>query len=111
MSWSCSVFKKDFSRKDHLQRHTNRKHSNSSFAPVIPMSQEKCQRFQFSLVARMAGSGKTVWVESLLQQAQTAIDQLPERIIWCYSQWQNAYTQLLMMIPTVCQGDPGISEK
>ena len=24
-----------------------------------------------------------------------------ERIIWCYSQWQNAYTQLLMMIPTI----------
>ena len=29
------------------------------------------------------------------------IDQPPERIIWCYSQWQNAYTQLLMMIPTI----------
>ena len=26
------------------------------------------------------------------------IDQAPERIIWCYSQRQNAYTQLLMMI-------------
>ena len=29
------------------------------------------------------------------------IDQPLERIIWCYSQWQNAYTQLLMMIPTI----------
>ena len=33
--------------------------------------------------------------------AQTVIDQPPERIIWCYSQWQPAYTQLLMMIPTI----------
>ena len=49
----------------------------------------------------MTGSGKTVWVQSLLQQAQTVIDQAPERIIWCYSHWQNAYTQLLMMIPTI----------
>ena len=29
------------------------------------------------------------------------IDRPPERIIWCYSQWQNAYKQLLMMIPTI----------
>ena len=89
-----------------MQRHMNRKHSNSNFAPVIPMSQERCQRFQLvhpftCMVAGMTGSGKTVWVQSLLQQAQTVIDQPPERIIWCYSQWQNAYTQLLMMIPTI----------
>ena len=84
----------------------NKLHGNSNFAPVIPMAQEKCQRFQLvhpftCMVAGMTGSGKTVWVQSLLQQAQTVIDQPPERIIWCYSQWQNAYTQLLMMIPTI----------
>ena len=106
MSLSCPVCQKDFSRKDSMQRHMNRKHSNSNFAPVIPMSQERCQRFQLvhpltCMVAEMTGSGKTVWVQSLLQQAQTVIDQPPERIIWCYSQWQNAYTQLLMMIPTI----------
>lgn len=106
MSWSCPVCQKEFSRKDNLQRHMNRKHSNSNFAPVIPMAQEKCQRFQLvhpftCMVAGMTGSGKTVWVQSLLQQAQTVIDQPPERIIWCYSQWQNAYTQLSMMIPTI----------
>ena len=84
----------------------NSKHSNSNFAPVIPMSQEKCQRFQLvhpftCIVAGMTGSGKTTWVQSLLQQAQTVIDQPPKRIIWCYSQWQLAFTQLLMMIPTI----------
>ena len=45
--------------------------------------------------------GKTVWVQSLLQQTQIVIGQPPERIIWCYSQWQPAYTQLLMMKPTM----------
>ena len=84
----------------------NSKHSDSNFAPVIPMSQEKCQRFQLvhpftCMVAGMTGSGKTVWMQSLLQQAKTVIDQKPERIIWGYSQWQAAYTQLLMMIPTI----------
>ena len=106
MSWSCPHCETSFGRKDNLQSHMNRKHSNSNFAPVIPMSQERCQRFQLvhpftCMVAGMTGSGKTVWVQSLLQQAQTVIDQPPERIIWCYSQWQNAYTQLLMMIPTI----------
>ena len=46
MSWSCPVSQKDFSRKDSMQRHMKGKHSNSNFAPVIPMSQEKCEWFQ-----------------------------------------------------------------
>ena len=59
----------------------NSKHSDSSFAPVIPMSQEKCERFQLvhpftCMVAGMTGSGKTVWVQSLLQQAQTVATRL-----------------------------------
>ena len=33
--------------------------------------------------------------------SSNVIDQPPERIIWCYSQWQPAYTQLLMMIPNI----------
>ena len=84
----------------------NRKHSSSNFSPVIPMSQEKCQRFHLvhpfiCMVAGMTGSGKTVWVQSLLQQAQIVIDQPQERIIWCYSQWPNACMQLLIIIPTI----------
>ena len=86
MSWPCPVCQKDFSRKYNLQRHVNRKHSDSNFAPVIPMAQEKCQRFQLvhpftCIIAGMTGSGKTVWVQSLLQQAQAVIDRPPERII------------------------------
>ena len=65
------------------------------------------------MVAGMTESGKTVWVRSLLQQAQTVIDKPPEKIMWCYSQWQNAYTQLLMMVPTVefVKGIPESLEK
>ena len=92
MSWSCPVCQKDYSRKDNMQRHMNGKQSNSNFPPVRSMAQEECQRFQLvhpftCMVAGMTGSGKTVWVQSLLQQTQTVIDQPPERIIWCYSQW------------------------
>ena len=104
MNWSCPVCQKDFSRKDNMQRHMNRKHSN--FAPVIPMSQGKCQRFQFEhpficMVAGMTGSGKTVWVQSLLTQAYRMINLPPGKIVWCYSQWQPAYMEMLVTIPNI----------
>ena len=49
----------------------------------------------------MTGSGKTVWVQSLLQQAQNVIEPPPERIIRCYSQWQLAYSELLNTVPNI----------
>ena len=106
MNWSCPVCQKDFSRKDNMQRHMNRKHSNSDFSPFIPMSQEKCQGFQFKhpftcMVAGMTGSGKTVWVQLLLTQAYRMINLPPEKIVWCYSQWQPAYMEMLVTIPNI----------
>ena len=76
MSWSCPHCEKSFSRKDSMQRHINNKHSNPDFAQFNAMHHPtgKCQRFQFEhpftcMVAGMTGSGKTVWVQSLLTQA------------------------------------------
>ena len=53
------------------------------------------------MLAGMTGSGKTVWVKSLLQQAQKVIHLPPERVFWCYSQWQPAYMELLVTIPNI----------
>ena len=87
MSWSCVVCQKNFSRKHNLQRHMNSKLSNYNFAPVVPMSQEKCQQFQFEhpftcMVAGVTGSGKTVWVQSLLTQAYRMFKRLYGPPIW-----------------------------
>ena len=78
-----------------MQRHMSNKHGNPVFNPMysVPNSTENCQRFRFvhlftCVVAGMTGSGKTVWVKSLLQQAQEVIHLPLERIVWCYSQWQ-----------------------
>ena len=108
MSWSCPHCEKSFSRKDSMQRHINYKYSNPDFAPFNAMHYptEKCQRFQFEhpftcMVAGMTGSGKTVWVQSLLTQAYRMINLPPEKIVWCYSQWQPAYMEMLVTIPNI----------
>ena len=91
-----------------MQRLMSSKHNNPGFIPFGGMfnSREKCQRFHFihpftCMVAGMTGSGKTVWVQTLLQQAQNVIDPPPERIVWCYSQWQPAYMVLMATMPQI----------
>ena len=72
------------------------------------------------MIAGMTGSRKTAWVRSLLQQASEAICLPPERIIWCYSQWQSAYTEMLVAmlhiefvkgIPTALEQDSYLDVK
>ena len=109
MSYSCPICEKTFGRKDNMQRHVNNRHSNPGhFTPfnAMPYSAVKCERFQFEhpftcMVAGMTGSGKTVWVQSLLKQANRMINPPPERIVWCYSQWQPAYMEMLVSISNI----------
>ena len=65
---------------------------------------QKYQWFRFehpftSMIAGMTGSGKTASVRSLLQKASETIYPPSERIVWCYSQWQPAYTEMLVAMP------------
>ncbi len=88
-------------------------HRNALFLRAQDMNPEKtspqnsiqklqkvdCGAFQLlhpftALVAGMTGSGKTVWVQKLLEHANEMISPPPQRIIWCYSQWQPAYEQM-----------------
>ena len=108
MSWFCSVCEKSFSRKDNMQRHVLSKHHNAGLTPsqTVPMFSQKSERFRFEhtltyMIAGMTGSGKTTWVRSLLQQASETIYHPPERIVWCYSQWQPTYTQMLFAMPRI----------
>ena len=66
----------------------------------------KCLQFRFqhpftSIISGMIGSGKTFLVQSLLQQSSQAIQLLPDGIVWCYSQWQPAYLEMLSTIPQI----------
>jgi hypothetical protein len=53
------------------------------------------------IVAGCIQSGKTVWVKSLLENAQTTISPAPQRIIRCYGQWQPSYFDMLRAIPEI----------
>ena len=61
--------------------------------------------------AGMTGSGKTVWVQSLLKQANRIINLPPERIVWCYSQRQPAYMEMLVTVPDIVKGIPTALEQ
>ncbi len=53
------------------------------------------------IVAGCTQSGKTVWVKSLLENAQKTIGPPPERIIWCYGQWQPMYVEMIDTLPGI----------
>ena len=61
------------------------------------------------IVAGCTQSGKTVWVKSLLENAQTTIRPTPQRIIWCYGQWQPSYFDMMRMMPGI-EFNEGIPE-
>jgi hypothetical protein len=53
------------------------------------------------IVAGCTQSSKTVWVKSLLENAQTTISPTPQRIIWCYGQWQPSYFDMMRTMPGI----------
>jgi hypothetical protein len=53
------------------------------------------------IVAGCTQSGKTVWVKSLLENVQKTISPPPQRIIWCYGQWQPSYFDMMRTMPGI----------
>ena len=61
------------------------------------------------IVAGCRQSGKTVWVKTLLENAQKTISLPPQHIIWCYGQWQPSYFDMMKTMPGI-EFDQGIPE-
>jgi hypothetical protein len=51
------------------------------------------------VVSGPSGSGKTEWTRTLL--LSNLVRQPPERIIWCFGQWQHLYDELQRKIPWI----------
>jgi hypothetical protein len=61
------------------------------------------------IVAGCTQSGKIVWVKSLLENAQKTISPPPQRIIWCYDQWQPSHFDMMRTMPGI-EFNEGIPE-
>ena len=76
------------------------------FSPYPMVEKTNCERFQLlhpftALVAGMTGSGKTVWVQTLIEHRHDVIKPPPQRIVWSYSQWQPAYDTMIRNVPGI----------
>ena len=92
----CSICNQDFSRRDVMLRHVRNVHANvKDTDPLKPLDISSSMTFihPFSMVlSGPSFSGKTRWTSDLLQTS--LITPSPQRIIWCYGQWQPMYEEV-----------------
>ena len=73
-------------------------HSTGTDEGRLTVIGNRCSVMQHPFTCIVAGctqSSKTVWVKSLLENAQTTISPASQRIIWCYGQWQHSYFDMM----------------
>ncbi len=110
MSFLCNICAKAFSTRGNLRRHTLNIHGNVHSKPVKIVTGSTVLQHPFTcIVAGCTQSGKTVWVKTLLENAQTTINPSPQRIIWCYGQWQPLYFDMVRTMPGI-EFNEGIPE-
>ena len=106
MSYACDICGKNFSKPFNLKRHVNNFHGVYQErlprkVPSFAIGSTVMQHPFTCIIAGCTQSGKTVWVKKLLENAKTTITPPPERIIWCYGQWQPMYLEMISTIPGI----------
>ena len=104
----CEICHKGFSRVHDLKRHSRTLHgaaslskANTSASQMVSKTANVLQHPFTCMVSGPTGSGKTLWVERLLMASKLTISPAPERVVWCYSQWQPIYDRLVQKVPGV----------
>ena len=103
MSHSYTVCNKSFSTSSNRSRHQNtaRGLGTPSQSSIVVNVSSVMQHPCTCIVGGCTQSGKTVWVKSLLENAQKTISPPPQRIIWCYGQWQPSYFNMMRTMPGI----------
>ena len=57
-----------------------------------------CSNTHLVIYMHCTQNGKAVWIKTLLENAQKTISLPPQPIIWCYSQWQQSYFDMMKTI-------------
>lgn len=65
------------------------------------------------LIAGPTASGKTTFVKQLIEERDDRIHLSPEKVVWCYSQWQPSYENIYGVefhsgLPEVDSFDPNV---
>ena len=96
----CLICNQSYSRRDALQRHERNVHGSGKYTDQSQPLKEMTFRHPFSMmVTGPSGSGKTEWTRKLL--LSLLVQPPPERILWCFGQWQPLYEDLQKRIPCI----------
>ena len=99
----CPICNQSFSRRDAMRRHVHNVHDSvKDTDPLQPLNNMTNMTFQHPFSMMVTGpsqSGKTEWMRKLL--LSSLIQPPPERILWCFGQWQPLYEQLQKRIPYI----------
>ena len=96
----CLICNQFYSRRDALQRHERNVHGSGKYTDQSQPLKEMTLRHPFSMmVTGPSGLGKTEWTRKLL--LSSLVQPPPERILWCFGQWQPLYEDLQKRIPCI----------
>ncbi len=82
-----------------MKRHVRDVHQDDDEITTV---KDKCGPLQHPftmLVVGPTGSGKTRWLQQMLQHQ--FLEPKPSRIVWCYAQWQGLYSEIQASFPQV----------
>ena len=89
----CLICNHSYSRRYALKRHERNIHGSGKYTDQSQPLKEMTFRHPFSMmVTGPSGSGKMGWTRKLL--LSSLVQPPPERILWCFGQWQPLYEDL-----------------
>ena len=105
MSYECDICGKTFANASNLLRHKKVVHAYGTRnlgQQTLTVNGVTVMQHPFTcIIAGCTQSDKTVWVKSLLENAQTTISPTPQRIIRCYGHWQPSYLDMMRIMPGI----------
>ena len=62
------------------------------------------------LIAGSTSSGKSVWVKEFITHLSEMTYPVPDEVVWCYGEWQDAYNSLKARGVIFSEGLPDVDE-
>ena len=113
LHWNCDkICDKSFTTSSNHAHHEKSFHSTHNLSETnFPIYTVTVLQQPFTCI--VAGCGKTAWVKTILESAWKTINPPPQCIMWCYSQWQQSYFDMMKTMAGIefHQGIPGDTDE